>query len=360
MKRKTVALYDPYLDVMGGGERHILSILKVLQDEGFDPTIFWNENVTAQIQQKLSLTFKPEITFVPNIFQDIHESMISKMNILKQYDLFIYVTDGSYFFSTAKKNFIFCMVPQKSLYNMNFANKIKTMNATFISNSQFTEQLLQSWSVNSEVIYPFIGEEFLQNFSEKKEKKILVVGRFFKQLHAKRQDVAIDWFKTFQKENKLKDYKLILAGNVKDEDKAYFDELKHMAQDNKNIEFYPNCSFEELLKLYKKSEIYWHMTGIDIDENTHPEKVEHLGITPLEAMASGCIVFGFKAGGLKEIIIDNTNGYLFSNAEELYTKIEQIILNDELRKQIRSSAFKYVKEQFNYSVFTKRVKEIML
>ncbi len=102
------------------------------------------------------------------------------------------------------------------------------------------------------------------------------------------------------------------------------------------------------------------MTGIDIDENTHPEKVEHLGITPLEAMASGCIVFGFKAGGLKEIIIDNTNGYLFSNAEELYTKIEQIILNDELRKQIRSSAFKYVKEQFNYSVFTKRVKEIML
>jgi glycosyltransferase involved in cell wall biosynthesis len=252
------------------------------------------------------------------------------------------------------------MVPQKSLYNMNFANKIKTMNATFISNSKYTQNLLQSWQVNSQVIYPFIGDEFLQNYSEKKEKQILVVGRFFKQLHAKRQDLAIKWFKTFQKENKLKDYKLILAGNVKEEDKTYFDELQEMALGDKSITLYPNCSFSELLTLYKKSEIYWHMTGIDIDEKNFPEKVEHLGITPLEAMASGCIVFGYNAGGLKELITDGSNGYLFSNEKELITKFEHIISNPEQKKQIRESAFTFVKEQFNYSVFAKRVKKIML
>lgn len=359
MKRKTVALYDPYLDVMGGGEKHILSILKVLQDEGFDPTIFWNNNLSAEIKQKLALSFNPEITFVSNMFTD-HASVISKMNSLHQYDLFIYVTDGSYFFSTAKKNFIFCMVPQKSLYNMTFANKIKTMNATFISNSKYTQKLLESWQVHSEVIYPFISEDFFQNYSDKKEKNILVVGRFFQQLHSKRQDIAIKWFTQFQKDGKFTDYKLVLAGSIKDEDKAYYEELQQLAKENKNIQFNPNCSFDELLKLYKKADIYWHMTGFDIDEKKYPEKVEHLGITPLEAMASGCIVFGYNAGGLKELITDNSNGYLFSDEKEILKKMEHIIDNAELKNTIRTKALDFVKNQFNYSIFKKRVTEILL
>ncbi len=40
MKRKKAALYDPFLDVMGGGEKHILSILKVLEEKGFEIHIF--------------------------------------------------------------------------------------------------------------------------------------------------------------------------------------------------------------------------------------------------------------------------------------------------------------------------------
>src|SRR5690606_27468423 len=159
-----------------------------------------------------------------------------------------------------------------------------------------------SWHVKSEVIYPYISNEFFQNFSEKKQKYILVVGRFFTQLHAKRQDLAIEWFLELQKLNKCTDYKLQLVGSVKDADKPYYDKLQQMAKGNENIEFYPNVSFKELLQLYKNAEIYWHMTGIDVDEKKYPEKVEHLGITPLEAMASGCIVFAYNAGGLKELI----------------------------------------------------------
>lgn len=243
---------------------------------------------------------------------------------------------------------------------MTFANKVKTMNATFIANSKYTQQLLESWSVNSKVIYPFISEEFFENYSEKKEKNILVVGRFFKQLHSKRQDIAINWFNKFQKEGKLNGYNLILAGSVKDEDKKYYDELQQMSKENKNIQFNPNCSFNELLKLYKNAEMYWHMTGFDIDEKINPEKVEHLGITPLEAMASGCIVFGYNAGGLKELITDNENGFLFSDSEEIYDKMQDVMNNEELKNQIRTRALHFVKSQFNYSVFKKRVKEILL
>lgn len=360
MKRKTVALYDPYLDVMGGGERHILSILKVLQEEEFDPIIFWNKDLTNQIQNTLHISFNPPVTFKKNIFNDPQESIFSRMDYVKQFDTLIYVTDGSYFFSTAKRNFIFCMVPQKSLYNMSAINKLKTMNVNFISNSQYTQGWLRKWGVSSEVIYPYISQEFLNNYSQNKEKKILVVGRFFKQLHAKRQDLAISWFNTFQSEGKFKDYKLILAGSLKDEDQDYYHELQQMAHNNNAIEFYPNCSFDELLKLYNKSEIYWHMTGIDVDIKNHPEKVEHLGITPLEAMASGCLVFGYNAGGLQEIIKNDTTGYLFNSQANLLHKMEDILSDSKKKVLVQNAAQNYVKKTFDYSIFKERVKEVML
>lgn len=360
MKRKKIALYDPYLDVMGGGERHILSILQVMQQNEYDPIIFWNEDLNKTIFDTLHLTFDPKITFRKNIFTDPQESIFSRLEKLKEFDMFIYVTDGSYFFSTAKKNFIFCMVPQKSLYNMSAVNKLKTLNSTFIANSHYTQKWLQKWGVKAQVVYPFISDEFFANYSEKKEKIILVVGRFFKQLHAKRQDVAIQWFQHFQKEKLFSDYKLIVAGNVKEEDNDYYKELTQLAGDNSRIEFKPNISFSELLKLYKTAEIYWHMAGIDIDTSKNPEKVEHLGITPLEAMASGCIVLGYNAGGLQELITDGKTGFLFKSQRELANKMNEIINNKEKLQQIRTEAFSFVKENFNYSAFSNRVTEIFL
>ncbi|HRN69593.1 MAG TPA: glycosyltransferase family 4 protein [Candidatus Woesebacteria bacterium] len=355
MKKNTVALYDPYLDVLGGGEKHILSIMKVLADEGYDATIFWNKDLSEEIKSHLNISF-PKLTFQKNIFLDTSESVFSRLDKLKQYDTLLYVTDGSYFFSTAKKTVIFCMVPQRSLYNMTALNKLKTVNSTFISNSIYTQQLLSSWHVKSKVVYPFISEEFFQNYSEKKQKKILVVGRFFTQLHAKRQDLAIEWFIELQKKNLFTDYKLQLVGNIKNEDNRYYEKLQKLAKGNKNIEFYPNVSFKELLQLYKHAEIYWHMTGIGINEQKNPEKVEHLGITPLEAMASGCVVFAYNAGGLKELIIDGKNGYLFSNQEDLFTKMQHLSHTNVIQK----NAYNFVEHKFDYAVFAKRVKEILL
>lgn len=361
MKRKTVALYDPYLDVMGGGERHILSIMEVLVNNGYDPVIYWDENLSKSIEDKLHITFKSPIQFRKNIFHSASESMLKRMNEIKACDIFLYVTNGSYFFMPSAKSFIFCMVPKKDLYNMNIMNKIKTANAQFISNSHYTSALLANWGIRSDVMYPYIQNNFLQNFSEQKEKMILVVGRFFNHLHAKRQDLAIEWFTQFQKNNSdIAKYKLVLAGSVKDEDQEYFKSLQKNAETNNSIEFKPNISFDELLTLYKDADIYWHLAGFGVNTQEHPENVEHLGITPLEAMASGCLVFAYNAGGLKELIQDGKNGYLFSSQEELFSKIG-IALYDEINNQIiRKQAAEFVKDMFSYEIFENKVKEVML
>lgn len=354
--RKKVGLYDPYLDIMGGGEKHILSILQVLEKEGYEIFLFWNENLTASIQNKLNLQFH-NLKFVSNIFAT--QSPLEKINALKNLDIFFYVTDGSYFFSWAKKNITFCMVPNPALYRMNLLNKLKTLNNQFISNSSYTQKLLQKWGIKSDVIYPYVTEDLLQTNPEiEKEKIILSVGRFFGHLHAKKHEEIIKAFLVFQK--KHEDFKLVLIGGLKDEDKEYFQSLVKLIGNNKNILLKPNVPYPELLEYYRKSMFFWHFAGYEVDEEKHPEMVEHLGMTPLEAMAAGTVPFCYEAGGPKEIITDGENGYLFKNSDELLSKTEKILKDSNEYMKVQQKGQEYVKKYFSFEVFEKKVKETLL
>src|SRR5690606_2667462 len=101
-----------------------------------------------------------------------------------------------------------------------------------------------------------------------------------------------------------------------------------------NIHFHTNISYSEILAWYKRAEYYWHFAGYDIDQEEHPERTEHLGITPLEAMASGCLTFAYRAGGPSEIIQDNETGFLFRTQEELFEKMKSA---EDIRTEVLSS-----------------------
>ena len=361
MKRKIVGLYDPYLNTLGGGERHILSIMKVLSDNGYDIEIFWDSDLSSQIKKTLNITFASQVKFTRNIFKH-RSSPIEKARLLRRYDKFFYVTDGSYFYSTAKQTYIFCMVPQQSLYNRSLINRMKTWNNIYIANSKYTQGWLKKWGIDAKLIYPYIQEDFMQyNPSSTKKPIILSVGRMFRHLHAKRHDVAIQYFSSLQeKYPEFKKYKLIIAGRVLSVDKDYQKELQNLARGNDSILFFPNCSYEKLLELYRDASYYWHMTGIDVDTQKHPEKAEHLGITPLEAMAEGAIVCGYSAGGLPELIRHGENGYLFKTKEELINIMISSEKNIKKQNIIRAKGNDFVKTNFSYDEFSNRVSEVIL
>jgi len=344
---------------MGGGERHILSILQVLDSEGYDVTIFWDQDLSTQIKHTLKLQFR-SLSFEKNVFKK--GTAFKRLKELQTFDLFFYVTDGSYFVSSAHKTFIFCMVPDKKLYNMNLVNKAKTANALFIANSIFTNNWLEKWGLHSTVIHPYVAEEFIDTPARHpKEKIILSVGRFFPHLHSKRQDIAIKWFSKLKKQYLIfKDYSLHLAGSATQEDKEYLKELRLLSAHDKSIVFHENIAYEKLVFLYQSARYYWHFAGIGIDENIHPEKTEHLGITPLEAMASACVTFAYKAGGPKELIFNGRNGYLFEDQKQLFFLMEQVHQNPQQQNIIKATAQKFVRDNFSYEVFANRVKEILL
>ena len=361
MRKKILGLYDPYLDVLGGGEKHILSIIKILENE-YEIHIFWDEDLSNQLSSRLNIKFKNQPIFKKNIFKS-KKNIIEKLKILKNYEYFFYITDGSYFLSTAKKNFVFCMIPDKYLYQMNILNRIKTSNFKFISNSKFTKDWLVKWNIKSDVIYPQIDDVFIKSSlnSLKKEKIILSVGRFFKHLHSKRQDLLISCFEDLKKkDNRFSDYKLILAGGVKEEDKKYFSLLEDGYKKDKSIIFKPNISFSMLLELYKKSEFFWHIAGFGIDEEKHPELTEHLGMAPLEAMAMGCVTFVYNAGGIKETIKDQENGFLFNTIEELINKSIKVSRNPLLQNMIKNKAKKSIIKNFSFDSFNKTVNRVVI
>lgn len=351
--KKKIALYNPYLDVMGGGERHILSIMQVLEENGFEINIFWEKNISKEIKDKLGIEFK-NLNFLPNIF---YKNSINKYFFLKKFDAFFYVTDGSYFFSGAKNNFCFCMVPQKNLYNLNLINKVKTKNFHFISNSKFTQKKLKEWDIFSHVVYPYIPDIFFKKSSTKRKNIILNVGRFFPHLHSKRQDVAIQYFIDLKKNKKYyQNYELHLAGQVSKEDKKYIEKLKKISSD-KSIIFHENISFEKLINLYNKAKIYWHFAGFKIDENKNPEKTEHLGIAPLEAMAKEILTFAYKAGGPKEYIKNGKNGFLFSSKKELFNEMS---ISGKKAQGMIKQAKKDVDKIFSKKSFEKQIREVII
>ncbi len=362
-KNLRVGLYDPFLDTLGGGELHALSILQVLSSCGYGPYVFWDKDLSREIKQKFSLHYIKKLCWLPNIFKDksFPFSTVQTLKTLRPFDYFIYVTDGSYFFSSAKKNFVFCMIPDKNLYRMNSLNRLKTFNYQFITNSLFTSGWLTKWGIKNQVLHPYINDMFFRKTSIKKERIILSVGRFFSHLHSKQHEIIIGTYRKFvQSRKNLASYRLILAGGLKKEDRDYFRKLQSFIGDDSLIKLKPNLGFNELVSLYRKAEMFWHFAGFGVDEQEHPEMVEHFGIAPLQAMVSGCITFCYNAGGPKEFMKDGENGFLFNSEKELLQKINTIIENSLIQQTITKNAVQFIKTNFSYKVFEQKVKKLFL
>ncbi len=352
-----IGLYDPYLDTIGGGEKHILSIMRVLAQSDPHVDIFWDEDIWDTVQERFPLSFPQRPTFVPAIMKR-HSSPLRTYTALKKYTHFFYVTDGSYFFSSAKNNYVFCMVPEKKLYRMTPMNRLKLRNYTFIANSQFTCSWLDRWGIFASYIYPHVDIPAHTSYN-KKEPIILSVGRFFPHLHTKKHDIIIEAFEHLQQHARDNSLHLYLVGAVHSGDERYVINLKKRTKNNPHIHIETNVTKKRLDDLYARARYYWHFAGYGVDETQYPHQVEHLGITPLEAMAHKCVTCCYNAGGPKEITTHGDNGYLFTDINDLISIMQNTMTNNTKRKNIATHAYNYVKKHFSHDVFEKNVRKII-
>ena len=221
-----------------------------------------------------------------------------------------------------------------------------------VCNSRFTKKFIdQEFGVNSVVLYPPVDVEKFQ--PKQKENIILAVGRFEETMQAKRQDVLIRAFIEMISRG-LRGWKLVLIGGSLQapEKNQYLRELKQMAE-GYPIEFLVNAPFEVLKGYYQKAKIFWHAAGFGIDEEKEPYRVEHFGITTVEAMAAGCVPVVIDKGGLREIVRRGA-GERWKSVKELIVFSLKLVNNEirlmnySVRAQERAQLF--AKKNFCYQL----------
>ena len=89
-------------------------------------------------------------------------------------------------------------------------------------------------------------------------------------------------------------------------------------------------------------------------------RAEGLGITTIEAMASGLPCVGSRVGGIVETIVDGVTGFLVppNDPSELVRAIGRLIGSVELRNQLGAAASKVAGERFTWPVLAKQVAQV--
>ncbi len=353
------AIYSPYLDTFGGGEKYMMTVAETLSQNNFNVDILLDQHLQElgadYLKKTLSERFDLDLRKTDFITAPLgkNSSAVLRAFFLKKYDVLIYLTDGSIFYPTAKKNILHIQSPLSGEAN-NLKRKINLSGwDLIIYNSNFTKDHSErNWPIKSEIIYPPVDVDKIKPLN--KRKYILSVGRFFGYLEDKKQKVLIKVFKELFEKGQIKGWSLHLVGAAASGDQDYINKLKDMAK-GLPINFYPNLDYSSLIELYGQSSIYWHAAGFG---ETNPTKMEHFGISTVEAMAGGCVPIVINKGGQKEIVEQNRSGYLWDSLDKIKKFTLLLINNDNKKKLMAAQAIERAK-QFSKENFEEKILKII-
>lgn len=338
------AIYNPYLDTLGGGERYVVSVALSFQKAGYKVDIQWpNKSIKEKLEKRFGLDLR-EISFVGDVKRG------------DGYDLCFWVSDGSVPSLRARKNFLHFQVPFQNVGGKTLINKMKFFKIDkVICNSVFTKNLIdREYGVESVVIYPPVDVSKIR--AKKKENLIIYVGRFSELGQVKRQDILISAFKKFF-DSGFNDWRLVIAGGVEVGAGTFLKKLKK-AKEGYPIEIVESPDFKSLKDLYSRARFFWSAVGYGVNETKNPERVEHFGISLVEGMAAGAIPVIYKAGGYKEIVKEAESGFFFNKTRQLLTITKKLIEDKKTQRRVSLRA-KETAQNFSNEIFEKEITKII-
>jgi glycosyltransferase involved in cell wall biosynthesis len=357
-----ICIYDWCLHTIGGGQKFDCKIAEYLSKKhNVDILSLFPIN-----KKKLEDAYSVDFSKIENFRYLYKKNNLNPMflhllsfrkvsKIAKEYGLFFNADAHETVKPTAKHNIMYCHFfnlkwpkPARNfaefmklaamwLFKSALKNYAKKYDAIYCNSFYTKEWLKKKWKVNADVIYPPI--DIPKKVSQNKRNIILSAGRLTLD---KNYEFTIECFKAvYDSMQEAQNYECWIYGS--EPPVRYYEKLKKMAE-GYPIKITANPSRKELNEAYSKSKLFVQAKGLGVNGKKYPALFEHFGMTPVEAMAHGCVPVLLNKGGYKETVDDNKNGFLFNSKGEAIEKIKLLIKNNKLWQKLSKNARKKAKK----------------
>lgn len=204
-----------------------------------------------------------------------------------------------------------------------------------VANSRFTQGWIETyWDHDSEVLYPPVT----MHAATRKQPSILNVGRFFPadKGHSKKQLELVKAFRQMYDAG-VRGWTLHLVGGCAEAGQQYLHDVRTAAA-GYPVEIHVNASGEQLEVLFGEASIYWHASGYGEDPRRRPDRLEHFGISTVEAMSAGAVPVVIGLAGQRETVRHGIDGYHFQTLDGLRALTTDLIRDEPLRHRMSASA----------------------
>lgn len=370
-----VAIVADQMTSFGGADREMMSMLKVFPQADIFTVLFYKEKypmitnrVYTSFVQKYTKVFGKKFSRHLKVLNPVAYESFS----FEGYDLVISISAGpakSVITGIDQPHLAMVMTPPRSLWDNELnarASKFRQIYRwlsnilnTYLrvwdvsiskrvdywsSNSEFVaKKIKKTYGVTPKVLYPGIEERYFEPVAsediEEVRKKysvpedfVLVVSRLY---DYKRVDWAI---RAIQKSGD----NLVIVGEGPD-----IKFLKKIAKGDPKIQFLGFITDDEVKALYAAAKVLL-FCGI-----------EDFGLVPIEAMATGTLVFAYKYGGVLETVSEGKSGEFFENEEKLVELLKKLDKRMYNKRDIVNQARKFSEERFlnNFTEYLKQIHE---
>jgi len=350
---KTVVVYNASWSTFGGGEKYMCTLADTLSciDLYKVALLVDRPSITREaLEQRFNLSME-HVDFRICTKREVRP-------LIRQADIGVVLSNFRPFGNQAKKNVYMLQIPYPEITPLTIARKAlrgnfreatkdilrhsmltDARNADLVLiNSPFVSSFLQRYhDIHGSILYPPIDD-----FAEGRDKEnvIVSVGRFFRGLYNdKRYDVLVNAFKRLRERLPHTSWMYHIVGSCGSDagSQRYLEELRASASGHP-IYFHVNSPYDELRRFYSQAQIFWHAAGYDVDEECHPERTEHFGMSTVEAMSAGCVPVVANKGGQKEIVSHGKSGYVWNTLDELLEHTASLINNPGQRSAMQQNA----------------------
>jgi glycosyltransferase involved in cell wall biosynthesis len=357
MKKLKIAIFEPYIEGIGGAQRVIARYANYLQSKGHHVEIF-TQRYTPQTAyrgfEKIKINIiKPtakNLSFIAflkkfdgfdiRIINDFPSNLVSIRN---KNTAWVCYSPKRYFYDLKEHYFKNASFKGKILlYLKSFLKRIDLLSAKkttcILPISKTIQKRVEKYYKIKDSQQVYVGIDFDKYKQGKFQNYLLCISRFET---SKRIDVVIKSME-FVKNKKLK---LYVIGSGSEEQK-----LRELAKEYPSVKILGEVSDIKLLELYTNclAVIY-----IPIDED--------FGLIPLEAGAAGKPFIGANEGGLKETVINDQSGFLLDTPtpENIAKKINFLDSERNIAKKMGREARKQVRK-FDWDILLPQWEKLIL